>query len=182
MKKVIVITGASSGIGKSIGNYLTENGHTVYGTCRNPKKYPKSQFTLIKSDVKRISDIDDLINHVKINEGRIDVLINNAGIGYTGPIEESKINDIESLFSTNFFGPIEMIKRTLPVMRKNKGGLIINITSIAGYIGLPFRGIFCASKSALEILTESLRTEVKDQGIKVDNVAPGDVKTDVVSR
>ena len=182
MNKVIVITGASSGIGKSIGNYLTENGHTVYGTCRNPKKYPKSQFTLIKSDVKRISDIDDLINHVKINEGRIDVLINNAGIGYTGPIEESKINDIESLFSTNFFGPIEMIKRTLPVMRKNKGGLIINITSIAGYIGLPFRGIFCASKSALEILTESLRTEVKDHGIKVVNVAPGDVKTDVVSR
>ena len=103
MNKVIVITGASSGIGKSIGNYLTKKGHTVYGTSRNPKKYPESQFTLIKSDVKRISQIDDLINHVKIKEGRIDVLINNAGIGYTGPIEESKIDDIASLFSTNFF-------------------------------------------------------------------------------
>ena len=70
MNKVIVITGASSGIGKSIGNYLTENGHTVYGTSRNPNKYPKSQFTLIKSDVKKISDIDNLVNHIKINENQ----------------------------------------------------------------------------------------------------------------
>ena len=182
MKKVIIITGASSGIGKSIGNYLTEKGHIVYGTSRKPEKYPKSEFTLVKSDINKKNNILDLVNYVITNEGKIDVLINNAGIGYTGPVEESRIEDIESLFSTNFFGPIEMIKNTLPVMRKNNSGLIINITSIAGYIGLPFRGIFCASKSALEILTESLRSEIKDYGIKVVNVAPGDVKTDVVSR
>ncbi|MFL2608995.1 MAG: SDR family NAD(P)-dependent oxidoreductase [Cryomorphaceae bacterium] len=182
MNKVIIITGASSGIGKSIGNYLTEKGYIVYGTSRKPEKYPKSEFTLVKSDINKKSDTQNLINHVISIEGKIDVLINNAGIGYTGPIEESRIEDIESLFSTNFFGPIEMIKNTLPLMRKNNSGLIINITSIAGYIGLPFRGVFCASKSALEILTESLRAEIKDYGIKVVNVAPGDVKTDVISR
>ena len=182
MNKVVVITGASSGIGKSMKLFNRKRTYGIFtGTGKDQRKYPKSQFTLIKSDVKRISRIDDLINHVKIKEGRIDVLINNAGIGYTGPIEESKIDDIESLFSTNFLDN-RNIKKTLPVMRENNGGLIINITSIAGYIGLPFRGIFCASKSALEILTESLRTEIKDHGIKVVNVAPGDVKTDVVSR
>ena len=88
MKKVIIITGASSGIGKSIGNYLTEKGLIVYGTSRKPEKYPKSEFKLVKSDINKKSDILDLVNYVTTNEGKIDVLINNAGIGYTGPVEE----------------------------------------------------------------------------------------------
>ena len=80
------------------------------------------------------------------------MLINNAGIGFTGPIEESNLKDVESLFKTNFFGPLEITKQVLPLMRKNGGGLVINITSIAAYVGLPFRGIYCASKSAIEVV------------------------------
>ena len=182
MSKVVLITGASSGIGKSIGEFLLKKKFKVYGTSRNPSKYVDTKIELIKSNINYVDDIDNCVKYILMKEGTLDVLINNAGIGFTGPIEESNLKDMERLFMTNFFGPLELIKKVLPIMRKNNYGLIINITSIAGYIGLPFRGVFCASKSALEILTESLRSEVKDYGIKISNVAPGDIKTDVISR
>jgi len=180
--KVVLITGIQSGIGKNIGEYLIKNNFKVYGTCRNPSNYPNSKINLIKSNINNIDEINSCINYIFSNGENIDVLINNAGIGFTGPVEDSNISDTEKLFSTNFFGPIEMIKAVLPLMRKNKSGLIINMTSIAGYIGLPFRGIYCASKSALEILTESLRLELKDYNINVTNIAPGDFKTNIISR
>ena len=182
MTKIVLITGASSGIGKTIGEYLIQKNYKVYGTSRNPSNYKNSTINLIKSNINLKNDITECLNYVFQKEGKIDILINNAGIGFTGPIEDSKINDVEKLFNTNFFGPIEMIKSVLPSMRKNKNGLIINMTSIAGYIGLPFRGIYCASKSALEILTESFRLELLDYNIKVTNIAPGDFKTNIVSR
>ena len=169
MSKVVLITGASSGIGKTIGEYLIEKKFKVYGTCRNPLNYPNSIIELIKSNINSIDEIDNCISYIKNKEERIDVLINNAGIGFTGPIEEADLEDVEKLFNTNFFGPLEMIKKVLPIMRKNNGGLIINITSIAGYFGLPFRGIYSASKSALEIVTESLRMEVRNFNIKITN-------------
>ena len=180
--KVVLITGASSGIGKSIGEFLIKNNFKVYGTCRNPSNYSDSKINLIKSNINNIDEIHSCVNYIFSKEKSIDILINNAGIGFTGPIEDSDIKDTEKLFNTNFFGPIEMIKSVLPSMRKNKKGLIINMTSIAGYIGLPYRGIYCASKSALEILTESLRLELRDYNIKVTNIAPGDFKTNIVSR
>ena len=155
--KTVLITGASSGIGKNIGEYLSSKKFKVYGTCRNPLNYPDTKFELVKANINNKKEIDECVDYILSKEYSIEILINNAGIGFTGPIEDSKINDVEKLFNTNFFGPIEMIKSVLPSMRKNKNGLIINMTSIAGYIGLPFRGIYCASKSALEILTESLR-------------------------
>ena len=180
--KVVLITGGSSGIGKSIGDFLTQHNFIVYGTTRDPSKYLDSKFNLIKSDINKRNDIISLINYVIEKETRIDVLINNAGIGFTGPIEDSNLDDIEKLFNTNFFGPIHIIKCVLPHMRSQKSGLIINITSIAGYIGLPFRGIYSSSKSALEVLTEALRMEVKDFNIKVTNIAPGDFKTSIINR
>ena len=182
MSKVVLITGASSGIGKTIGEYLKNKNYIVYGTSRNPSNYKNSVINLIKSNINIRDDINECLNYVYQKEGKIDVLINNAGIGFTGPIEESNITDVESLFKTNFFGPLEITKQVLPLMRKNGGGLVINITSIAAYIGLPFRGIYCASKSALEIVTESLRMEVKDFNINIVNIAPGDFKTDIVKR
>ena len=182
MSKVILITGASSGIGKTIGEYLISKDYIVYGTCRNPSKYEKSIINLIKSNINNKEDIIECVNYINEKEGKIDVLINNAGIGFTGPIEESNLKDVESLFNTNFFGPLEMIKKVLPIMRKNGTGLIINITSIAGYFGLPFRGIYSASKSALEIVTESLRMEVRNFNIKITNIAPGVFKTDIANR
>ena len=181
MSKVVLITGGSSGIGKSIGEFLSEKGYVVYGTSRNPEKYPESKFTILPLDVKDETTIKESIKAVIKNEGTLDVLINNAGAGITGPIEEIPITEIKNNFETNFFGPIRVINAVLPQMRKQHSGLIINITSIAGYMGLPYRGIYSASKGALELLTEAFRMEIKDFNIKMTNVAPGDFATNIAA-
>ncbi|MFD2726436.1 SDR family oxidoreductase [Hyunsoonleella rubra] len=181
MSKVVLITGGSSGIGKSIGEFLHQKGHLVFGTSRNPKNYPESQFQLLELDVKDSVSIDEAVSQVIRAEGRLDVLVNNAGAGITGPIEEIPEEEIKSNFETNFFGPINVIKAVLPQMRKQKSGLIINITSIAGYMGLPYRGIYSASKGALEVLTEAFRMELKPFNIEMTNVAPGDFATNIAS-
>ena len=111
----------------------------------------------------------------------MDILINNAGAGITGPIEEIPEEEIKANFDTNFFGPINVIKTVLPQMRAQNSGLIINVTSIAGYMGLPYRGIYSASKGALELLTEAFRMELKDFNIKMTNVAPGDFATNIAA-
>jgi short-subunit dehydrogenase len=113
--------------------------------------------------------------------GRLDIVINNAGVGNTGPIEEIPTEEIRNNFETNLFGPIEVMKSVLPQMREQKSGLIINITSIAGYMGLPYRGIYSASKGALELITEALRMEVKSFGVQITNVAPGDFATNIAA-
>ena len=179
MKKVVLITGASSGIGKSIATYLHQNGYDVVGTSRNPAKYPNLPFPLLPLQVIDSQSIIDCINEVFAIFGKIDVLINNAGVGITGPIEEIPTAEMRAHFETNFFGPIELIKAVLPQMRQQKSGLIINVTSLAGYMGLPYRGIYSTSKAALEILTEALRMEVKPFGIDIANVAPGDFATNI---
>jgi NAD(P)-dependent dehydrogenase (short-subunit alcohol dehydrogenase family) len=181
MSKVVLITGGSSGIGKSIGEYLTEKGYKVYGTSRNPGRYVDSKFPIIALDVTKVDTIQTCINQVVSSEGRIDVLINNAGVGITGAIEEIPEAEIKNNFETNFFGPINVIKAVLPQMRKQKSGLVINITSIAGYMGLPFRGPYSASKGALELLTESFRMELKDFNVQMTNVAPGDFATNIAA-
>ena len=181
MSKVVLITGGSSGIGKSVGEFLTEKGYTVYGTSRNPKNYTTSTFKIIALDVTKTETIATAIKTVVAAEGRVDVLINNAGVGITGPIEEIPEAEIKANFETNFFGPINVIKAVLPQMRKQQSGLIINITSIAGYMGLPYRGIYSASKGALEIITESFRMEIKDFNIQMTNIAPGDFATNIAS-
>lgn len=181
MQKVVLITGASSGIGKSIGEFLTEKGFKVYGTSRNPKNYSNSKFELLALDVRNPETIKTTINFIIKKSNRLDVVINNAGVGITGPLEEIPMPEIKNNFETNFFGPIEVMKAVLPQMRSQKLGLIINITSIAGYMGLPFRSIYSASKGALELITESLNMEVKPFGINICNVAPGDFATNIAS-
>ncbi|NAS30851.1 SDR family NAD(P)-dependent oxidoreductase [Flavobacteriaceae bacterium R38] len=182
MSKVVLITGGSSGIGKAIGIYLKEKGFKVYGTSRNPEKLIDfDAFNLIELDVNDLSSITNGITHVINEEGRIDVLINNAGIGITGPIEETPQEEIHKAFQTNLYGPISVMKSVIPHMREAKNGLIINITSIAGYMGLPYRGVYSATKSALEMITEAMRMEVSDFGIKMTNVAPGDFVTNIAS-
>ena len=181
MSKVVLITGGSSGIGKAIGEYLFHKGFTVYGTSRNPEKIINSLFPLIALDVRNMESISHAIEKVISISGSIDVVINNAGVGITGPLEEIPTAEIKNNFETNFFGPIEVIKAVLPQMRKQKSGLIINITSIAGYMGLPYRGVYSASKAALEIITESINIEVKPFGINITNVAPGEFATDIAS-
>jgi NAD(P)-dependent dehydrogenase (short-subunit alcohol dehydrogenase family) len=181
MSKVILITGASSGIGKAIGEFLHHKGFIVYGTSRNPEKITNSVFPLLALDVRNTESIMGAVAKVIALSSRIDVVINNAGVGITGPLEEIPTAAIKNNFETNFFGPIEVMKAVLPQMRSQKSGLIINITSIAGYMGLPYRSVYSASKGALELITEALRMEVAAFGIHITNVAPGDFATNIAS-
>jgi short-subunit dehydrogenase len=181
MKKVVFITGASSGIGKSIGEFLYHKDFVVYGTSRNPDAITQSLFPLLQLDVRNTQSILNCVAQIIQKEGQIDVVINNAGVGITGPIEEIPSKEIRNNFETNLFGPIEVMKAVLPAMREQKFGLIINITSIAGYMGLPYRGIYSASKGALELITEALRMEVRAHGIQITNVAPGDFATNIAA-
>lgn len=181
MSKVVLITGGSSGIGKSVGEFLTAKGCIVYGTSRNPQKIKNHPFKLVALDVNNTESINKAVAEVIIAEGKLDVLVNNAGMGITGPVEETPTNEMRKVFDTNLFGAIDVMKAVLPQMRKQQSGLIINVTSIAGYMGLPFRGIYSATKGALEIVTEAIRMEVKNFGIEVTNVAPGDFATNIAS-
>jgi NAD(P)-dependent dehydrogenase (short-subunit alcohol dehydrogenase family) len=181
MSKVVLITGGSSGIGKSIGEYLSDKGFTVYGTSRFPDNYTDSKFPLIKLDVTQTTSISACVSELISKTGKIDVLINNAGVGITGPLEEIPMEEMKRNFETNLFGPVNMINAVLPFMRSQHSGQILNITSIAGYMGLPFRGIYSASKGALELITESYRMELKAFNIKMSNIAPGDFATNIAA-
>src|SRR5690554_8042352 len=165
-----------------MAEFLHQKGYKVYGTSRNPQQYPESKVKLVALEVTDVGSIRKAVEQVIEIEGKIDVLINNAGAGITGALEEIPSEEIKRNFDTNLFGPIEVIKAVLPQMRKQKSGLIINITSIAGYMGLPYRSVYSASKGALELITEAVRMEVKPFNINVTNVAPGDFATDIASR
>lgn len=181
-KKIVLVTGGSSGIGRSIGIYLTAKGHKVYGTTRKPTQHPDfDDFELLPLDVTQVEGIERTVSEIISREGRLDVLINNAGIGITGPIEETPHQEILKVFDTNFNGPIHMIKAVLPQMRSQGGGTIVNITSIAGHMGLPYRGFYSATKGALGLISEALRMETKDFGVKVCTLAPGDFATNIAS-
>lgn len=183
MQKVVLITGASSGLGLATALHLTKKGFRVFGTSRNPQEYTKKiPFDLIPLEITNTNSIKDCISEVLKRTNRIDILINNAGVGITGPIEELDPDAIAFNFAVNCFGPLQMAQAVLPKMREQSSGTIINITSIASYMGLPYRGPYSASKSALSIITESLRMEVKEFGIKVLALAPGDYATDIASR
>lgn len=181
MPKVVLITGGSSGIGKAIGEYLTEKGYQVFGTSRNPENLSQSIFPILKMDVKDNQSIKAVFSEILNKTQRIDVVINNAGVGITGPIEETPEEEIKKAFQTNFHGPINVIKAVLPQMRQQGFGHIVNITSIAGYMGLPYRGIYSASKAALEITIEAMRMETLQFGIKMTNIAPGDFATNIAA-
>ena len=181
MPKVVLITGGSSGIGKAIGEYLSHKGYQVFGTSRNPEKITDALFPLLKMDVNEVVSIEAAISEILGKVEKIDVIINNAGIGITGPVEETPEHEIKKAFQTNFHGPINVIKTVLPQMRKQGFGHILNITSIAGYMGLPYRGIYSATKAALEITIEAMRMETLQFGIKMTNVAPGDFATNIAA-
>lgn len=181
-RNVVFITGGSSGIGKAIGTYLHERGYKVYGTTRILSRHTGfGPFSLLEMDVNNEDQIQEAIQQVIEKEGRLDVLINNAGVGITGPVEETPYEEILKAFETNFHGPIRMMKSVLPQMRGQGTGLIINITSIAGYMGLPFRGVYSASKGALELITEAIRMETREFGVSITNLAPGDFATNIAS-
>ena len=176
MQKVIFITGISSGFGKQTSRLLVEQGHKVYGTIRSDcEVYPG--VNVLKMDLTDVDSIVKAVETVVADSGRIDVLINNAGMHLGGPIEEAPADLFARQMSTNFNGMVHVLQRVLPVMRQNGGGTIINVSSIGGLMGLPFQPFYSASKFAIEGLSEALRMELKPFNIKVIVINPGDFHT-----
>lgn len=176
MSKVICITGISSGFGKAIAELLAEKGFRVYGISRKIGDEQRD-YTALQGDVTDPEQIQTVIDHILEREGRLDVLINNAGMGIGGSVEEASPEEIRLQMDTNFLGSVNMIRAALPAMRQQGEGLIINISSIGGLMGLPFQGFYSASKYAIEGLSEALAMEVRQFRIKVVLVEPGDFST-----
>lgn len=178
MGKVILITGASSGLGKALAETLSARGHIVYGTSRRPSGQALP-YRMIAMEVKDENSVQQGIQHIIGREGRIDVVINNAGIGLAGPTEQLRACNIRELLEVNVLGIVRVCQAVLPHMRARGSGRIINISSIGAVIGLPYRGLYCASKSAVSILTESLRMEIAPFGIQACCVRAGDTQTNI---
>lgn len=176
MTKVILITGISSGFGKQTARLLAEKGHKVYGTVRKEVEQD-GQVNYLKMDLMDSESIKNAVSTVITKEGRIDVLINNAGMHTGGPIETAPIEHIKLQMDTNFLGMARMTKEVLPVMRKQGGGTIINFSSIGGLMGLPFQPFYSAGKFAIEGFSEALRMEVKQFNINIVLINPGDFHT-----
>lgn len=187
----ILITGSSTGIGKATALVLARAGHTVYASMRNPERSPglkeiaekeKLPVIVLTMDVDHDDSIRDATEKILNEASHIDVLINNAGIGTNGAIEELTMNDFKQTMETNFFGAIRCIHGVLPSMRKHRRGCIINITSIAGKIANTPQGAYASSKFALEALSEVLAIEVKPYNIRVAIVEPEIIKTPIFKK
>ena len=181
MKKVVIITGASRGFGELIAKKFQKENFQVIATMRNIDSSPILK-KLENVDIKRLdvtvkSDIKNVIDYTVEKYGRIDILINNAGYGAFGFLEEASDEEIRNQFNVNYFGLIDCIKGVLPQMRKQKDGVIVNISSIAGRFGLPFTSLYNSSKFAVEGLTECLHYELSLFGIDIKTVAPGSFRT-----
>lgn len=180
-KKVVLVTGASMGIGESVAGYLCRRGYRVYGTSRRVKKgklhETPGQPVMLNMDVTGDASVGEAIEQIFAKEGRLDVVINNAGYGLAGPVEETAVEEAAAQFETNFFGTLRVCRAVLPLMRGAAGGCIINISSLAGLIAIPFQAFYSASKYAVEGFTEALRMEVRPFGIKVVLIEPGDTKS-----
>lgn len=188
---VILITGTSTGIGYAAAETLARNGHTVYATMRNPQGSPQLQqladdnhlpITILPLDVTDDQSVQSAISFVLSKEGYIDVLVNNAGIGSWGAVEELQMELFKADMETNYFGTLRCIKAVLPSMRERKSGSIINVTSCAGKVYFNFFGAYCASKAAVEALSESLAQELQPFDIRVAVVEPGVIETPIFSK
>lgn len=180
-QKVILITGASSGIGYDAALMLAEQGHKVYGAARRGELLEQLRergVTPIRMDLTDEASMVDGVNSIIDVEGRIDVLINNAGYGYMGAIENVTIAEAKRQLEVNVFGLARLTQLVLPYMRKQHSGRIINTSSVAGKAVIPFGGWYNVSKYSVEALSDALRIEVKPFGIKVCLIEPGGIKTD----
>ena len=175
--KVVLITGASSGIGQACARHLARRGHQVFGTSRRPQPGTEEPFEMIPMDVIDEDSIRQGVAAVLAQAGRLDVVVNNAGFGFGGAVEDTSIDEAQELFDVNFFGMLRVCRAVLPYMRERSAGTIVNISSLAGLIAQPFVGMYCATKFATEGVTEALRMEVRPFGIHVVLVEPGDTRT-----
>lgn len=174
--KVILITGASSGIGRACAEALAARGHRVYGANRSTVAHNTAIIPL-PMDVTNTATVTAGIQTILDREGRLDVVLNNSGAGSGGAVEETTLAEAQAVMDLNFFGVVRVCQAALPVMRTQGAGLIINMSSVGGLMGLPYQALYSASKYALEGFSESLRMEVAEFGIHVVLVEPGDVNT-----
>ncbi len=174
MEKVIVVTGASSGIGLDTALRLAKKGYTVYGISRS--KIDNDLFFSVQADVTKPDTLKTAFDKIYNETGKIDVLINNAGMGISGSIEYTSIEDMKYIFDVNFNGLVYACQYILPYLRETKGK-IINVGSVAGPLAIPFQSFYSASKSAVGTFSDALSIEVKPMGIQVCTVLPGDIKT-----
>ncbi len=179
MSEVVLITGASRGLGRALAGELTKRGKRVYGAARSDCE--DAPFTPLTLDVTSAESAYEVVSDVIEKEGRLDTLINNAGSSFSGPVEEVSTDLARSIFETNYMGVVNMVKAVLPHMRGQGSGDIVNIGSAGGRIGLPFQSHYTASKFAVEGLSESLYYELRPFGIRVLLFQPGDVGTDIWS-
>ncbi len=183
-KKVYFITGVSKGLGYQMAKYFLDEGHIVVGTTRDVDKIDNSlntnvDFLPLKVDLSNRKDIEISVNQIIEKFGRIDVLVNNAGYALFGVVEELTEIEIQDNFNINVFGLLNVLSAVLPIMRKQRSGHIFNISSIGGFIGtFPGSSIYCSTKFAVAGLTEGLKADVEEFGIKVTLVYPGYFKTD----
>jgi len=187
-KEVVVITGSSSGIGYETALRLARSGYKVYGTMRNQKRTPSLEkrakeeglpLEVLTLDVTRDDLVKQVFHQILQKEGRIDILINNAGIGGYGAIEEAPISLFRSVMETNYFGVIHCVQQVLPSMRKRKKGHIINVTSLAGTLASAFHSPYSASKFALESFSECLAQEMLPFNVRVSVIQPGIIATSI---
>lgn len=186
--KILLITGVSSGFGRALAEEALSEGHTVVGTVRSNEA--KRDFESLSAnaafarvlDVTDFDAIDGIVRDIEASVGPVDVLVNNAGYGHEGIVEESPLSELRRQFDVNVFGAVAMIKAVLPFMRERRRGHILNITSMGGFITMPGIAYYCGSKFALEGISEALGKEVKPLGIAVTAVAPGGFRTDWAGR
>ncbi|MEU4874523.1 oxidoreductase [Streptomyces sp. NPDC021608] len=177
-RPVALVTGASSGIGQAAALALAEAGFDVVGTSRDASKVtPRDGVTFLDLDVTSDASVTALVRQVVERFGRIDVLVNNAGIGSTGAAEESSLSQDQHVFDINVFGVLRMTKAVLPHMRARRSGRIVNLSSIYGFIPQPYMAVYVASKHAIEGYSESLDHEVREHGVRVLLVEPGGTNT-----
>ena len=190
MEKVAIVTGSSSGIGYETSLALARDGFYTFATVRNSKKAEKIlqiakkeklNIEIIELDVDDEKSISVTIEKIISKKQRIDVLVNNAGWGLFGSVEDVSMKDFRAQFETNFFGIISIIQKVAPIMRKQGSGIIVNVSSVAGRIGFPGSPAYISSKFALEGLSESLRYELGQFGVKTIIIEPGVIKTNFVS-
>jgi short-subunit dehydrogenase len=173
----IIITGSSTGIGFTLAEYFGKKGNLVFGLSR--KAVESEYFKTIPTDITDPEQIQNAVSYILSKTKTIDLVINNAGMGMVGAVEDSKQEEILKLFKLNVVGSVQIMSAVLPQMRMQKTGKIINISSIGSEMGLPFRGFYSASKSALDKITEAIRYEVSPWNIEVCALHLGDIKTKI---
>jgi len=190
MEKVALVTGCSSGIGFETALVLSRGNYFTYATMRDTKKAQKIQeiakkenleLEVIELDVDKEESVKSAVKKIQEQKGRIDVLVNNAGYGLFGCLEDVSIDELKAQFETNFFGVVRLIQEIAPTMRKQGSGIIVNVSSVAGRIGFPGTPAYISSKFALEGLSECMRYELSPFGIKTIIIEPGVIKTNFFS-